>query len=65
MLQVAAPADPAVQNSSFLSATPSPLVSVYLKTSSASVSIDRTLSPSQGRTKRGKTSLSTKTVWRS
>ena len=51
-----------VVNSSFLSATPSPLVSVYFHTSSAFVSIVSTLSPPNGVANRGNTSLSTNTV---
>src|SRR4030095_14344178 len=57
------PARPKVAvNSSFLSATPSPLVSVYFHTSSALVSIVRIAWARNGKTKRGNTSLSTKTV---
>ena len=50
-----------VANSSFLSATPSPLVSVYFHTSSALVSIVRIVLAPNGITKRGNTRLSTKT----
>src|SRR4051794_14393836 len=50
-----------VANRSFLSATPSPLLSVYFHTSSAFVSIVKIALAPNGSTNRGNTSLSTNT----
>ena len=57
------PRPKSVAKSSFLSATPSPFVSVYFHTSGSCEFFVRIASAPNGIAKRGKIMLSTKTVW--